>query len=775
MKDRNGEEVSKGELRRRAAQYRAQSFGGTEGDYLNGHGGSLSGYRHGETPGNVVAEYIYQDKNGEPYLKVERTENKQFPQYHWKPGIPGSKNGRWESGAPDGPKIPYGLPQLISAPLDKPVFICEGEKDADAFTDLFGLKDQIYSTCCSEGTRSGVWTSELNEYFKGREKVYIIADNDRAGWAHAQRVARNLVDVVGEVRIIKLPGLALGGDLSDWIAAGGTKEQLLKLAQSAPKFRKRPTIHVAKGEIARAVDDLEHALTMAKRPVFKHAFGLVTPVFDKEKAASKGRTTTVTLLKPFTASSLIYMVNKWAANFTRYDSRVKKDVPIDPPPEVIKGLLERGHWGFPIIAGAINTPTMRPDGSILDQPGYDAATHLWLWSDEKFVLPRIPPKPSKAQATAALEKLKSLLTGFPFVNDVDRSVAISAILTAVLRGAFPVAPLFLFLAHTAGTGKSFLVDVVSHVAHAQPCPVITASKSIEEAEKRLGAIVLEGTPMVSLDNCSVDIEGDFICQMVDRRTLKPRILGKSESPSVEWGGMLLATGNNIRVKGDAVRRTLTGNLDAGMEQPETRRFAFDPIERIMEDRASYVAAALTIGRAYFKSGEGVNCEAFGSYGDWSRFAREPLIWLGEVDPLDCMKTARTHDPERKAARDLIEQWARHLGSEKAYRVSEIIKSAGETAQGKQMGLGPADWEHVRPEFHELLMTHAAKPNLRDVDPAKLGQWLGRIRGQVHDVWRIEAASESESHGNKWVLVKATSEPTRERVVAGPRPKKGRKT
>ena len=35
------------------------------------------------------------------------------------------------------------------------------------------------------------------------------------------------------------------------------------------------------------------------------------------------------------------------------------------------GLLRKGQWQFPKVAGVITTPTLRPDGTILDQPGYD--------------------------------------------------------------------------------------------------------------------------------------------------------------------------------------------------------------------------------------------------------------------------------------------------------------------------------------------------------------------------------------------------------------------
>ncbi|MEI9805359.1 MAG: hypothetical protein WDN48_14210 [Pseudolabrys sp.] len=92
----------------------------------NWKGPYASGEAHG---GNVIDEYIYRDKDGEFYLRVERTTGKQFLQAHW--------DGKaWKYGAPKGLKLPYYLPQLIKAAPDVPVFICEGEKDADNLTDL---------------------------------------------------------------------------------------------------------------------------------------------------------------------------------------------------------------------------------------------------------------------------------------------------------------------------------------------------------------------------------------------------------------------------------------------------------------------------------------------------------------------------------------------------------------------------------------------------------------------------------------------------------------
>ena len=130
-------------------------------------------------------------------------------------------------------------------------------------------------------------------------------------------------------------------------------------------------------------------------------------------------------------------------------------------------------------------------------------------------------------------------------------------------------------------------------------------------EKRLGAILLEGGTIVSLDNLSFDLESDLLCQVLTQQSSKTRILGQSSVPECEWRGTIFATGNNIRVVGDLVRRTLTCNLDAKVERPELREFSFDPIARCIADRAAYIAAAITIARAYRAFGDASRLPATG--------------------------------------------------------------------------------------------------------------------------------------------------------------------
>jgi hypothetical protein len=177
-----------------------------------------------------------------------------------------------------------------------------------------------------------------------------------------------------------------------------------------------------------------------------------------------------------------------------------------------------------------------------------------------------------------------------------------------------------------------------------------------------------------------------------------------------------------------------------MERPEFRKFSFDPIERVMANRGAYVAAALTIALAYRESGESAACVPIASYGQWSRVVREPLIWLGEADPVRSMERARDMDPEQAAARELVAHWAACLGLDKQYTVREIV----------QRVCHDGNVFVNRPEFRELLLSQCGARG--QVDTRKLGQWLKRISGRLYDGYTI-VLGRADKHDKvqRWTL------------------------
>lgn len=388
---------------------------------------------------------------------------------------------------------------------------------------------------------------------------------------------------------------------------------------------------------------------------------------------------------------------------------------IDPPKEVVEQIAAMsGHWPFPPISGVIGAPTMRLDGSLLTEPGYDEATGLVLMSPPK--MPRIPANPSKFDALEALELLESLLAGFPFADPVSRSAALSMILTPVLRGALaPAVPMHV-VAAPAGTGKSYLQDVVSVLATGERCAVVTiAPADPSETEKRLIGAALAGYPIIALDNCNGVLTGDFLAQVTERPLLQLRPLGTSGVIRVANTFTVFANGNNITVSADLVRRTVLCTLDANMENPESRVFEQNPIADILADRGRYIGACLTVARAYVCQKSPNKLPRLASFERWSDLVRSLLVWLGKEDPASGVDTIRAEDPTRNARAAVFDGWAKTLIVGQGYVAGDIIDEAEKYDMNSNA--------FVHPDFRSALLGIAKSKTADRIDGRRLGWWL----------------------------------------------------
>jgi putative DNA primase/helicase len=162
----------------------------------------------------------------------------------------------------------------------------------------------------------------------------------------------------------------------------------------------------------------------------------------------------------------------------------------------------------------------------------------------------------------------------------------------MIRRSLPTAPMHAFSAPVAGSGKSLLVDIASVIATGHEAGVISQGTSDAEMDKRLGAALLAGDPIISIDNCEAPLGGELLCQMLSQTRVRTRILGQSAAPELTSGAFVAATGNNLTLVGDITRRALLCSLDPKHARPETRVFDRDPIEAAKSARPQYVAATL---------------------------------------------------------------------------------------------------------------------------------------------------------------------------------------
>ena len=124
--------------------------------------------------------------------------------------------------------ILYRLPELRAADPDEVVWVVEGEKDADTL-HAHGL----VATTNPHGP--GRWQKSYNTEFRGR-RVAVIPDNDAPGNDHATKVANSLAGVAKSVRIISLPDVGGGVDVSDWMDQGHIVYELEELLAQTPPF-----------------------------------------------------------------------------------------------------------------------------------------------------------------------------------------------------------------------------------------------------------------------------------------------------------------------------------------------------------------------------------------------------------------------------------------------------------------------------------------------------------------------------------------------------------
>jgi hypothetical protein len=171
--------------------------------------------------GRIVQTYDYTDEGGSLLFQTVRMDPKGFKQRR------PDGHGRWLWNLNGVLPVLYRLPELLSR-KNETLFIVEGEKDVHSLESM-----GLLATCNPMG--AGKWRSEYSNAILGRS-VVILSDNDppvdengnphRRGQKHAGEVAKDLLRVGCEVRIIELPEAK---DVSDWIALGGTRQDLQSL------------------------------------------------------------------------------------------------------------------------------------------------------------------------------------------------------------------------------------------------------------------------------------------------------------------------------------------------------------------------------------------------------------------------------------------------------------------------------------------------------------------------------------------------------------------
>jgi hypothetical protein len=424
-----------------------------------------------------------------------------------------------------------------------------------------------------------------------------------------------------------------------------------------------------------------------------------------------------------------------AATWTRYNRNGKK-IPTLPPVWAAKGLAARGEWPFPPLETVLETPCIRPDGTVVDRPGYDRETGL-LFEPGETSFPPVTERPSQREAASALIDLFEPFQDFPFLAEPDQAAAYAAVLTILARPAIAgPCPVFAFRAPTPGSGKSLLADTVSLIAAGRRAALMAPPRDSDEARKLVLAIGIEGTRVILIDNVSGSFGSEVLAAATTADTWSGRVLGVSKTATVPLRAVWMLTGNNVSFRGDLGRRVVPCDIDPRCDHPEDRTGFRHPDLRayVSRERPRFVTAALTALRAYHVAGRPPHGKPpKGSFESWDDLIRGTLVWLGAGDPLGgCDRIREEADTDLDAIRQALGAWEAAFDGE-SVTAAEAIQRASEKG-----------YEDLGAAIGGL--TGCAVSRL---DPRRLGYALRRVRGRRVAGRFFETGQPTRTGAKRW--------------------------
>lgn len=298
-------------------------------------------------------------------------------------------------------------------------------------------------------------------------------------------------------------------------------------------------------------------------------------------------------------------------------------------------LSYRKYGGIKPLDAFVSHPTLRANGTLITEVGYDAESRLFLTATIPGL--KIEQRLTQKAARAAMVRLLEPFSEYPWASLVDRAVFCAALFTVGLRHLFDVAPLFAFSSPKFGSGKTQLAECISRLWYGVTLSKATWTPNPEEMEKRIASFLLAGDRIVCLDNVTegMRLEDSTLNKVLTSRRNTFRLLGHTERVELTNEATWFATGNQLLLSGDISRRALICYVDAKVVDPSARSFTISNLPSyIMAHRAELLGAALSIATSWVNAGRPmveVSHREYGSFTDWYALIRPMLMWVGEAD------------------------------------------------------------------------------------------------------------------------------------------------
>jgi len=549
--------------------------------------------------------------------------------YQYKPDTPRRQPGRPSKGSrPEARKrikyeTPVGQLQQIDVPPNvgqalredpaRPLLVTEGAKKADAAVsagllavDVLGVG--VFQT--EHIMNLGCWESLA---LAGRP-TYVVYDSDATTKPEVQRHEQNLAallayDFQARTAVCSLTPTTAGAKvgLDDFLVAGGDIEALMAAAAGAEApGHGLPALDVTNNKVlldwlrsnlgAGALAGIylrgDEQRYLVVVPQIGES-GYLPPRPGEDDGPAKLHAITPTDLRAIlTERFRTYRVD--GADGRQTDTVPSGTAFADAFSSAARGQIET----LPRLAGVTHVPLVRRDGSLLDQPGFDADTGYMYLPDSDLDLPVVPSRPTKEQVTRARRLLVRTFKDFPFVTQHDRANYLGALLTPLLRIVCPPPwPAFLINAPMPGSGKSLLAQS-ARLLHGGVLRNGLPHHD-DEMRKTITTILVETTaPVVQFDNVREVPASGHLESLFTESRWSDRWLGQNRNVDAPNDRLWTFTGNNIAIGGDQSRRTFWTTIDPKTARPwERTDFATpDLVGYLTANRGKLLAALLTMAR-----------------------------------------------------------------------------------------------------------------------------------------------------------------------------------
>jgi hypothetical protein len=506
----------------------------------------------------------------------------------------------------------------------------------------------------------------------------------------------------------------------------------------------RPTIRLVDGDLPRIVDQCVDIIA-AEAEVYQLKDHVV-------RVTDQGR------LAPVDSEWITDWLQRHA-EFERYKTSANAWLPTDLPPKYACTILaKRGEMDLPGLVAVTAAPFLRPDGSVVDEPGYDDATEV-LYRPAGASAPSVRRGLPRANANEVLDHLWAPFSKFPFAGDVDRGSALALMLTAALRPGIATAPGGLIESHEAGSGKTLCAQAIANLTGVPAVPQ-ALSQYEDEIRKSLFSVARAGIPCLFYDNVGRDraVDSESLAMVLTSGTIADRVLGESTYATVPLRSLLLFTGNNPRIIGDLNRRLLRVRITPQVENPWRRVFDFCPRARTEATWVSLRVSALELVQVALANGP-VSLDSGTGYPEWDGLVRATVCWVAEhldigvgfADPARSLLVGYEDDPERERLRRLLVSWSAIFG-----HAPVTVREAVETMD-REAGVSVASEGCTDPRWEAVGQLDDV---LREIDRQRsthaIGIYLDQQQGRIVDgVVLVNAGKRSGS--NRWSVRPASDQ------------------